>query len=155
MFYGSEPVLRGKWVDYKEVLSSAEQRKDPSKFNHVMQLNAARLMDFEATRIFLAAQVIHPFGRAVMSRLFDENRKYFINNINHRFRELSQFLTRGLHNHACIAAKEAVIHASDDHRPIRSGQVMGASPAEVRSFMEVTTHSEINFLCVNNLRKFE
>jgi len=155
VFHGSEPVLRGKWVDYSEVLISADLRRDPSKFNHVMQLNAARLMNFKATRLFSAAHVVHPLRRTVMARLFDEYREVFINNINHRFRDLSQFLPQGLHNHACIAAKEAVIHTSDDHRHIRSGQVVGGSPAKERSFMDVTTHSGIKFLCVNDLPQLE
>ena len=78
-----------------------------------------------------------------------------MNNISHRFRDLSQFLPQGLYNHACIAAQEAVIHASDDHRHIRSGQVVADSPAEARSFMDIAIHPEIKFLCVNDLPQLE
>lgn len=155
VFRGSDPVLRGKWVDYSEVLTSSILRRDPSKFNHVMQLNAARLMQFEASRLFSAAHVVHPLRRAVMARLFDEHRDVFVNNIGYRFRDLSQFLPQGLHNHACIADGRAVIHTSDDHRHIRSGQALGASPDEARSFMDSAAHPDIKFLCVNDLPQLE
>lgn len=155
VFRGPDPVLRGKWVDYSEVLTSSELRNSPSKFNHVMQLNAARLMKFSADRLFSAAHVVHPLRRAVMARLFDEHREAFMNNISHRFRDLSQFLPQGLHNHACITDQAAIIHTSDDHRHIKSGQTFGGSLAEAREFMSSSTQSEVKFLCVNDLPQLE
>lgn len=90
-----------------------------------------------------------------MARLFDEHWEVFMNSISHRFRDLSQFLLQGLHNHACIAAQDVVIHTSDDHCHIMSGQVLCGSPDEARSFMDSATHPEIKFLCVNDLPQLE
>lgn len=155
VFHGFAPVLRGKWVDYSEILTSAELRNDPSKFNHVMQLNAASMADFDATKLFSTAHVVHPLRRSVMASLFDKHREAFIDNIGHRFRDLSQFLPQGLHNHACIAAQEVVIHTADDHRHIKSGQGLGSSPAETWSLLHGATNPEIKFLCVNDLPQLE
>ncbi len=155
VFRGDIPVLRGKWVDYSKLLRSPEMRRDPAKFNHFMQLNAASLLGFDATRLFSSAHVVHPLRRSVMARLFDQNRKVFVDNIGHRFRDLSQFLPQGLHNHACIAAEEAVIHSTDDHRHIKSGEGVGGTAAETRSLLHNAASPEIKFLCVNDLSQLE
>jgi len=127
VFDGISPVLRGKWVDYGDALRSQEARSDPSKFNHYMQLNAARMMGFEGSRLFSSAHVVHPLRRSVMSQLFDDSRDAFLDNIGHRFRDLSQFLPQGLHNHACIAAEEALFSETVDHLHISSGQGLGGA----------------------------
>lgn len=155
VFHGFAPVLRGKWVDYSEILLSPQMRNDPSKFNHFMQLNAASIMDFDASRLFSAAHVVHPLRRSVMAQLFDQHREAFMDNIRHRFRDLSQFLPQGLHNHACIAAQDVVIHTADDYRHIRSGQGLGGSPDETWSLLNSAANPEIKFLCVNDLPQLE
>ena len=155
VFRGSAPVLRGKWVDYSEALSSPAVRHDPAKFNHYMQLNAATMMGFEAKRLFSSAHVVHPLRRSVMSRLFDLHREAFRNNVAHRFRDLSQFLPQGLHNHACIIAEDAVFSTSRDHLHIVSGQGIGQCPSETRSLLQKATSPEIKFLCVNDLPQLE
>jgi hypothetical protein len=155
VFHGFTPVLRGKWVDYSEILLSPEMRNDPSKFNHFMQLNAARIIGFDATELFSAAHVVHPLRRSVMARLFDQHREVFIDNIRHRFRDLGQFLPQGLHNHACIAAQDVVIHTADDHLHIKSGQGLGCSPDETWSLLDSAAKPEIKFLCVNDLPQLE
>ena len=155
VFSGSSPILRGKWVDYSEALNGSEVRRDPVKFNHYMQLNAATMMGFEATRLFSSAHVVHPLRRSVMSRLFDQHREAFGKNVAHRFRDLSQFLPQGLHNHACIIAQDAVFETSRDHLHIVSGQGIGQCPTETRSLLQKATSPEIKFLCVNDLPQLE
>ena len=155
VFRGDAPVLRGRWVDYDDALRPTEVRNDPAKFNHYMQLNAARMMGFDATRLFASAHVVHPLRRSVMSRLFERHREAFRNNAKHRFRDLSQFLPQGLHNHACIVATEAVFETSNDHLHIVSGQGIGRCPSETRSLLAKATNPGIKFLCVNDLPQLE
>jgi hypothetical protein len=155
VFRGSAPVLRGKWVDYNEMLQNSEMRSDPAKFNHFMQVNAAVLLGFDATMLFSTAHVVHPLRRSVMEQLFDQYPEAFINNIAHRFRDLSQFLPQGLHNHACIAAQDAVIHTKDDHLHIQSGQGNGRSPTETWTLLQSATKPEIKFHCINDLPQLE
>lgn len=155
VFKGLSPVLRGKWVDYSEIQQNPDMRRDPSKFNHFMQLNAANLMGFDVSMLFLSAHVVHPLRRSVMADLFVQHRQAFIDNIGHRFRDLSQFLPQGLHNHACILAGDAAIHTSNDHRHIKSGQGLGHSLFETMSLLSSAASSEIKFLCVNDLPKLE
>jgi len=155
MFQDFAPVLRGKWVNYDALQHSSKMRADPAKFHHFMQVNAANLVGFEASRLFSTAHVVHPMRRKVMQRLFDQHADAFTNNMNHRFRDLSQFLPQGLHNHACIAAKAAVIHPRQDHLHIRSGQGNDRSPAETWSLLQSALTSEVKFLCVNDLPQLE
>lgn len=155
VFQGSSPVLRGQWVDYSDVACSPELRRDPAHFNHFMQINAARIMGFDATHLFCAAHVVHPLKRSRMEQLFDQHRAAFTNNIQHRFRDLSQFLPQGLHNHACIADQDAVLHEMNDHLHIWSGQGNGGSASDTRMLLHSVTSSEIKFLCVNDLPQLE
>lgn len=155
VFRGYSAVLRGEWVHYGDALRSPKVRSDPSKFNHYMQLNAARMMGFDETRLFSSAHVVHPLRRSVMSRLFDQHRDAFINNVAHRFRDLSQFLPQGLHNHACLTADEAVIETIDDHIHIVSGQGLGRCPSETLSLLYKAACPGIKFLCVNDLPQLE
>ena len=155
VFHGQAPVLRGNWVDYSEFLSSPKMRRDPAKYNHFMQINAARIMGFDATNLFAAAHVVHPLRRSKMVQLFDQYPDDFLNNMKHRFRDLSQFLPQGLHNHGCIADQDAVLNFSDDHLHIRSGQGNGCSPTETWALLQSVTKSDIKFLCVNDLPQLE
>lgn len=149
------PVLRGKWVDCSEILFNSKLRKDPSKFNYYMQVNAATIAGFNANHLFSSAHVAHPLRRSVMARLFDENRESFAANIKHRFRDLSQFLPQGLHNHACIKAKEAIINKSTDYLHIKSGQGIGFPPSHTWSLLNRVDNSKIKFLCINDLPQLE
>ncbi len=155
VFQDEFPILRGHWVDYSALLRSPEISQEPAKFNHFMQINAATLAGFEANRLFCAAHVVHPLRRTVMASLFDQYSHEFMNNIKYRFRDLSQFLPQGLHNHACIAAGTAVIHTDNDHLHIRSGQGAGGSSTETRSLLQDAVNSNIKFLCVNDLPQLE
>ena len=155
VFQGSLPVLRGEWMDYSEFLCQSEMRKDPSKFNHFMQINAACMVGFDAKRLFDSAHVVHPMRRSVMAELFDNNRDSFIENIQYRFRDLRQFLPQGLHNHACIAAEKAVVHKEDDHLHIISGQGIDRPPKETLALLQRASSPEIKFLCVNDLPQLE
>lgn len=155
VFRGFSPVLRGQWVDYSALLHEPDMRKDPAKFNHFMQINAARMAGFNAGRLFSSAHVVHPLRRTVMAQLFDQHSDAFIENIKHRFRDLSQFLPQGLHNHRCIIAESAVIHTVDDHLHIESGQGIGRPPAETWALLQSANKPEIKFLCVNDLPQLE
>jgi hypothetical protein len=155
VFEGFSPVLRGKWVDLGDALKSPEARHDPTKFHLFMQLNAARLLGFDETRLFSSAHVVHPLRRSVMSKLFDLYRDIFTLNVSYRFRDLSQFLPQGLHNHACIAAHEAAFSVAQDYLHIRSGQGVGSCPSETISLLRRATDPSIKFLCVNDLPQLE
>ena len=155
VFQGSWPVLRGEWVDYSELLCQSEMRRDPAKFNHFMQINAARMAGFAAKRLYASAHVVHPLRCSVMAELFNKNRSAFIENIKYRFRDLRQFLPQSLHNHACIAAEKAVIHTEDDHLHIVSGQGIGRPTVETLALLQKANSPEIKFLCVNDLSQLE
>lgn len=155
VFRGGAPVLRGSWVDYSALQANPKAARKPKKFHHFMQINAARIAGFDAHRLFRAAHVVHPLRKSVMAALFDTHRAEFIRNIGFRFRDLSQFLPQGLHNHACIAAGNAVIHTRSDHLHIKSGQGLGKSPAKTRTLLQDVARSDIKFLCVNDLPQLE
>ena len=96
VFEGSLPVLRGKWVDYSELLYLPEKREDPAKFNHFMQINAALLVGFDAKELFASAHVVHPIRTSIMAELFDKYHATFLENIKYRFRDLRQFSPQSL-----------------------------------------------------------
>lgn len=155
VFDGDRPVLRGRWADFSALANQPEQQKDPALFHHVMQINAARLAGFDAGHLFAAAHVVHPLRRTVMARLFDDHRPAFLANIHHRFRDLSQFLPQGLHNHTCIAAKQARLQTHVDHCHIKSGQGQGTNLPETRVALRRALRPDIKFLCVNDLPQLE
>jgi hypothetical protein len=155
VFKGFRPVLRGEWVDYSALLDQPEMREDPAKFNHFMQINAARMAGFEAKRLFASAHVVHPVRRSVMAGLFDKDRDAFIENIKYRFRDLRQFLPQSLHYHICIAAGEAGVQTKTDHLHIESGHGIGRPSAETLALLQKAKDPEIKFLCVNDLPQLE
>jgi len=155
VFEGLTPVLRGKWVNLTEAEHNPSFRSDPSKFNHFMQINAAKIIGFDANSVFCAAHVAHPIRRSTMAQLFGHHQDLFKDNIAYRFRDLRQFLPQGLHNHACIAANDAIIQPSCDYLHIRSGQGKGGPPAETWAVLESVSNREIKFLCVNDLPQLE
>ncbi|MDO6481362.1 Stealth CR1 domain-containing protein [Shimia thalassica] len=155
VFDGSAPVLRGKWVNYADALQGEDTRNDPAKFNHFMQLNAASLAGFDATRLFSSAHVVHPLRRSVMAQLFEQHKEAFVDNIGHRFRDLSQFLPQALHNHACIATDGARLRTCVEHLHIKSGQGVGHPASETEALLDSVFAPEIKFLCVNDLPQLE
>jgi hypothetical protein len=155
MFDGDKPVLRGAWRDYGALAGNDAARDDPALFNHFMQINAAQLCGVGPARVFAAAHVVHPMRRSIMAALFDTHRAAFEANITHRFRDLSQFLPQGLHNHHCIATSMAVIRSGRDHLHIKSGQGAGDAPAITRNLLLESALSEVRFLCVNDLPQLE
>lgn len=155
VFQGMAPVLRGRWVDCAALIENPAARDDPAKFNYFMQVNAARLMGYKAQHLFKAAHVVHPMRRSVMAELFAQHPEAFAANVAHRFRDLSQFLPQGLHNHACLARGLGVPQSHVDHLHITSGQGVGRPPAELRSLLARVTEQKLKFLCINDLPQFE
>lgn len=155
VFCDDMPVLRGAWVDYSALPGDAGAAQDPARFHHFVQINAAGLAGYGAQRLFASAHVVHPMRRSVMEGLFAQHRAAFLDNIAHRFRDLSQFLPQGLHNHACIAANAAVLRAGKDHLHVKSGQGMGCNPSETRALLQSVADPSIKFLCVNDLPQLE
>ncbi len=155
MFEGDKPVLRGRWVDYSDLLRTPELRDDPAKFHDFMQINAAALCGVGAERLFAAAHVVHPMRRSIMARLYAQHRDAFIANIGHRFRDLGQFFPPGLHNHACLASGQAVLTQARDHLHIASGQGAGAAPSGTRELLTQDALAQVKFLCVNDLPQLE
>jgi len=155
VFEGNLPVLRGRWVNYSGLIEDADAQKDPALFNHFMQANAAELCGFEADDLYSAAHVVHPLRRSIMEELFERFPEQFANNIKHRFRDISQFLPQGLHNHACISSGAAVLNMSGDHLHIKSGQGNDRAPIETWKLLQDANKSGIKFLCVNDLPQLE
>ncbi len=155
VFEGASPVLRGKWVDYTDLLADPALRDDPAKFNLLVQINAGALCGYGPARLFASAHVVHPQRRSVMAGLFERHRAAFEANVAHRFRNPDQFSPQGLHAHACIAAGEAVLHPERDHLHIRSGQGEGAPAAQTRVLLTAQALAGVKFLCVNDLPQLE
>ncbi len=155
MFHGRSPVLRGRWTDQSRLPAIRDALGDPALFNHFMQINAAQLAGFDASRLFFAAHVVHPMLRSRMQALFQDHPDAFANNAAHRFRDLSQFLPQGLHNHACLRDDAAVIQTARDHIHIASGRGLGRPPAETLALLEKAATAEIRFLCINDLPQLE
>jgi hypothetical protein len=155
VFAGDMPVLRGKWVDRRDLLDSPALRDDPARLHDFAQLNAAMLAGFGAERVFAAAHVVHPMRRSVFAGLWDRHGRAFVANIGHRFRDTGQFLPQALHNHACITAGACVVTAADDHLHLRTGAVADYPLAEVRAYLARATQPGMKFLCVNDLPQVE
>jgi hypothetical protein len=155
MFNANAPVLRGVWANYAALENDPAQRANPAMFNHFMHINAAHLAGYSAAHLFDAAHVVHPFTRTRMETLFDRHRPAFLNNIRHRFRDLSQFLPQGLYNHACLRDGAAIVSMADDHLHITSGQGNGRPVAETQILLERATDPAIKFLCINDLPQLE
>jgi hypothetical protein len=151
LFDGMAPVLRGKWVNYADHVGREKRMRNPAKFNHYMQINAARIAGFEADRIFAAAHIAHPMRRSVLARLFLAHGARFEANLRHRFRDISQFLPQGLHNHACIASGEVSFAPRKDHLHIKSG----CAPDGIAKRLADIPAKGIKFLCVNDLPQLE
>ena len=156
VFVGKKPVLRGQWVDYSNLEHDLVQQVNPAKFNHYMQINAARMMGFKCNRLFAAAHVVHPFLRSRMDQLFTDHPKEFLANISYRFRDLNQFLPQGLHNHASISNNQAVFHKHSDHLHIYSGQGNRRPATEVWALLcPIIETNNIKMLCINDLPQLE
>lgn len=155
LFRDNAPVLRGGWADQRTIAADPASRDDPTLLNALTQINAATLAGFGAERIFRAAHVVHPLRRSVLAQLYDQHRAAFIANIGHRFRCVSQFLPQGLHNHACIAAGEAVLHTGEDHLHLRTGAVHDYPLPHVLAYLARALQPQFKFLCVNDLPQVE
>ncbi len=155
VFCGDAPVLRGGWVDQRAILSDPASGDDPRLLNPLTEINAAALAGFGADRLFRAAHVVHPLRRSVLARLYDQHRSAFIANIGHQFRCVSQFLPQALHNHACIATGDAVLHTGDDHLHLRTGAVEDYPLPHVREYLARALQPQFKFLCVNDLPQVE
>lgn len=155
VFQGDAPVLRGRWVDQRAIAADPASRDDPTLLNALTQINAASLAGFRPDRLFRAAHVVHPLRRSVMAQLFDRHRAAFVTNIGHRFRCVSQFLPQGLHNHACIASGNAVLHANEDHLHLRTGAVLDYPLPHVRAYLARALQPQFKFLCINDLPQVE
>lgn len=155
VFVGPTPVLRGRWADMSGAVQGEAARRDPARFNHFMQVNAAALLGYEAKHLFAAAHVMHPFLRSTMAQLFETHRQAFEANISHRFRDLSQFLPQGLHNHACIARADAVLGTAQDYLHIRSGQGVGEAQGPTRALLQSVRAQTIKVVCINDLPQLE
>jgi len=155
MFRNDAPVLRGAWVDQRAIAADPASGEDPTLLNALTHINAAALAGFGADRLFRAAHVVHPLRRSVLAVLFERHRAAFEANIGHRFRCVSQFLPQSLHNHACIAAGEAVLETAEDHLHLRTGAVHDYPLPHVRAYLARALQPQFKFLCVNDLPQVE
>lgn len=155
VFHGQRPVLRGRWRDFSQIAENAQARQDPAQFNHFMQINAAQIIGFPVHRVFAAAHVVHPFLRSVMAQAFDQHRAQFEAALAYRFRDLSQFLPQGLHNHLCLKANRAMIQTDADYLHIHSGQGLDQDPHIFGAFVKDALQQRPKFLCVNDLPQLE
>ena len=155
VFVDNAPVLRGNWVNYARIISEPDAHKNPALFNHFMQINAAKMIGFKETHLFAAAHVVHPCLCSRMEHLFSSFANAFTSNITHRFRDLSQFLPQGLHNHACINEGNAVFNLEKDYTHIWSGIGLTSSSGDTQALLKVASEHRVKFLCVNDLPQLE
>jgi hypothetical protein len=155
VFCDGAPVLRGSWQDQSAIAADPASHDDPTLLNALTQINAAALVGFGADRLFRAAHVVHPMRRSALARLYDQHRVAFEANIGHRFRCVSQFLPQCLHNHACIAAGDAVLHAAEDYLHLRTGAVHDYPLPHVLEYLARALQPQFKFLCVNDLPEVE
>ena len=155
VFVGHNPVLRGEWVDYSDLLDDPAAHTDPALFAHFMHINGAALCGYEAVHLFACAHVVHPLRRSVMAELFDRHSAAFLANIGHRFRDLSQFLPQGAHAHMCLRSGEFVQGPVADHIHLTSGQGAELPSDQTRALLTAEGLRGIRFLCVNDLPQLE
>ena len=151
VFFGASPVLRGKWVDYSDMLRDPATHADPALFNHVTQANAARMLGYGPARLWDSAHVVHPLHRGVLANLFQTHQDAFQANIAHPFRDVSQFQPMALHNHACLRAGRYGTVATKDYLHLRSGATDDFPLIDVRRYLHRSTLPGMKFLCVNDL----
>jgi hypothetical protein len=60
-----------------------------------------------------------------------------------------------LHNHACIAAGDAVLQTAQDHLHLRTGAVQDYPLQQVRAYLARALQPQFKFLCVNDLPQVE
>jgi hypothetical protein len=154
VFCGGWPVLRGKWVDYSDLVNTRQQ-DDPALFNHFAQINAATLGGYEASYLFASAHVVHPMRTSVFAALFDQHRDAFLANIHHRFRDIGQFLPQALHNHACLSNKACVVYEGEDYLHLRSGALADYPLDDVVDYLRRAFEPGYRFLCINDLGQVE
>lgn len=155
VFEGNAPVLRGRWLDLSALRGDRDARADPALFNYFMHINAAALCGYGAEHLFVCAHVAHPLRRSVMAELFERHRDAFLDNISHRFRDISQFLPQGAHTHLSILSGDPVFSGGPDHRHIKSGQGAGTPPEQTRTLLTREALAGVKFLCVNDLPQLE
>jgi Stealth protein CR2, conserved region 2/Stealth protein CR1, conserved region 1 len=154
VFRNGLPVLRGKWVDYSDLINT-NQHSNPALFNQFVQINAAALHGYDASHLFASAHVVHPMRKSVMASLFDTHRGAFLANMSHRFRDIGQFLPQALHNHACLSNNSCVVHGGEDYLHLRSGALIDYGVQEVVDYFRQALWPEYKFLCINDLGEVE
>jgi hypothetical protein len=156
VFLNNKPVLRGAWSNYSSLVHNHQVKGDPAYFNHYMQMNAAAMEGFEASKIFAAAHVVHPFTRSKMAALFAKYQNEFIENISYRLRDIKQFLAQSLYNHAAISEQNVILSNETDHIHIHSGQGRdGCLENTLITLEQIITSNSIKFLCINDLPQLE
>ena len=155
VFRGQHPVLRGKWVDHSALGNTASDLVDPTLFHDFMQVNAGRLAGFDAAHIFASAHVVHPMKVSVFAQLFARHHGAFMDNIAHKFRDVSQFQPQSLHNGACIESQNFALAPAIDYLHLRTGAFEDYSLNAVRAYLRRALSSEIKFLCINDLQQVE
>ncbi len=154
VFQRSAPVLRGKWVDYSDLVNTS-QHNDPALFHHFTQINAASLIGYGPDHLFASAHVVHPMLKSVFAHLFDRHAQEFLSNLQHRFRDIGQFLPQGLHNHHCIQHNSCTLHFDEDHLHLRSGAITDYPLKDVTAYLRRALRPEYKFLCINDLGQVE
>ncbi|MDZ7823623.1 MAG: hypothetical protein U5K75_05970 [Ahrensia sp.] len=154
LFLDNNVVLRGGWRDFSAMISDSEQYHQPAFFNHYLQINAAAMLDYKAEHLFSTAHVAHPMRRSMFQKLYTEHEADFLRNASFRFRDISQFLPQGLHNHACIKYGLAALKSRKDHFHIYShfGEDLHAS--EVQRLLDQGIKNT-KFMCINDLPALE
>jgi Stealth protein CR2, conserved region 2/Stealth protein CR1, conserved region 1 len=151
----SGPVLRGKWANYAHLPDCDESRDEASLLNHYNQINAARMIGYNAGHIFASAHSVHPLQRSTMATLFDDHRAAFVRNSAYRFRCTEQFLPQSLHNHACIRQGRSKLLDGKDTLHVAVGAFEKWSADDVHAYLSSAERHLIKVLCVNDLPDVE
>lgn len=155
VFVDGQPVLRGKWVDHSGLGRNPYQFVDPTLFHDFMQVNAAKLLEINAEKIFASAHVAFPLRRSIFADLFTRFEPAFIANISHRFRDITQFQPQSLHNFACLQLGCCIVETQQDYIHVRTGAVHDFPADSVRAYLAKALAPDTKFLCVNDLRQVE
>lgn len=155
MFESQTPILRGKWVDRSKMTLTSRHAEDPAYLAHYFQINAAKLLGFPQNRLFSTAHVAHPMRKSVLADLFAKFPHEFSKNVRFRFRDISQFLPQGLHNHACIARNQAEYATHKDYIHVKSGKGNKLSDAKLQSYLDGLDDPSIKQVCINDLPQLE
>ncbi|WBX70089.1 Stealth CR1 domain-containing protein [Tenacibaculum retecalamus] len=100
-FIDGKPVIRGKWLKFEEekIYKKIFPDSDKTKPKHKRaQQKAAEVVGFKK-QFYRFQHIPAPLRKSTFKTFFKNNRDIEIDNVKHKFRDVSQFTAQGLANH--------------------------------------------------------